>query len=105
MKVTRLVPRERSLEAAAPDVRPAREAMVCLVGEQPVPNLLPIRHYRLARLALVRSILTRRVASNLESLLKDDCEVHSLEVEPYELIAARAALGSFLEEGAGRGRG
>lgn len=70
--------------------------MICLVGEQPVPNLLPIRHCRPKQVVLVYSATTKRVSDNLERLLKGKFSVLSHEVPPYDIAAAQESLAGYL---------
>lgn len=48
----------------------APTTMICLIGEQPIPNLLPILHYRPNCVLLVHSQRTLRVAENLAAVVK-----------------------------------
>lgn len=48
----------------------APTTMVCLIGEQPIPNLLPILHYKPSCVLLVHSQRTLRVAENLAAVVK-----------------------------------
>lgn len=45
------------------------DILVCLIGEQPVPNLLPIRQYRPKKVVLVHSTKTAGISKNLERIL------------------------------------
>jgi hypothetical protein len=72
--------------------------MVCLVGEQPVPNLLPIRHCQPQQVVLVHSELTKRVSDNLEQLLGRQVSVLSHKVPPYDLIGAQKSLAEYLSQ-------
>lgn len=71
--------------------------MICLVGEQPVPNLLPIRHCKPSQVLLARSDTTKRVSDNLEQLLKGDFAVIPHDVPPYDIVAARKSLVECLD--------
>ncbi len=78
--------------------------MICLVGDQPVPNLLPFLHYRPARMLLVH---TERVApaANLAAVVKKlgGCEVEFCSVPPYRIAEATEAIegkiGELVENG------
>lgn len=48
----------------------APTTMLCLIGEQPIPNLLPILHYKPSCVLLVHSQRTLRVAENLAAVVK-----------------------------------
>lgn len=65
------------------------EVMVCLVGEQPVPNLLPIKHLKPGIVVLVHSDRTRSVSENLQRFLREDKEWSGkVTVEPLFLAEA-----------------
>jgi hypothetical protein len=74
------------------------QVMVCLVGEQPVPNLLPIRFLSPKQVVLVHSDFTKRVSENLEQLLKGRFTVHLLEVSPYDIDKVVLSIDEFLSE-------
>jgi hypothetical protein len=76
--------------------------MVCLIGEQPAPNLIPILHYRPAVVVPVYSERTHSVACNLEKTLESNSdykpEIHRLEVEhPFSIELTRDKLRSLIE--------
>jgi hypothetical protein len=78
-------------DRAAP--RPsAGTVMVCLVGEQPIPNLLPIRHFKPAQVILLETPTTKRVGDNLKRLLQPAFEIYSHPCSPYEIVTAQDAL-------------
>lgn len=77
-------------------MEPANAVMICLVGEQPVPNLLPIRHCRPVRVALIETSTTRRVGDNLERLLEPGFGVLRHTLPPYDIVAGENALNQFL---------
>jgi hypothetical protein len=70
--------------------------MICLVGEQPVPNVLPIRHYRSQQVLLVHSDFTRRVTDNLQRFLQGECATLSCDVPAYEMVQAQHDLAQRL---------
>jgi hypothetical protein len=62
--------------------------MVCLVGEQPIPNLLPILHYHPDAVVLVHSDYTERVADRLQAVVTQEqpgISVRKCLVEPYSV--------------------
>jgi len=73
-------------------------AIVCLVGEQPVPNLLPIWHLRLRQIILIESPTTKRVGDNIEALLKPQHEVLRRKIDPYDVVSAENALRTLLND-------
>ena len=64
--------------------------MISLVGEQPAPNLLPIRRYKPATVVLAYTDRTERVQTNIASVIGGD--TIPLEVHPYEMESIRSAL-------------
>ncbi|PSM32305.1 DUF1887 family CARF protein [Haliangium sp. UPWRP_2] len=70
------------------------DTMVCLVGEQPIPNLLPILHVRPRRTILAHTHLTQQIAINLhETLLwRGISGVEYLLVEPYDIAETTQKL-------------
>jgi|SRR5947209_4175205 len=71
--------------------------MLCLVGEQPVPNILPIRHCKPDEVALIHTRTTKRVSDNLAPLLKKDCRVIPFEITAYDILKARSSLEKLIE--------
>ncbi len=63
--------------------------LISLVGEQPIPNLLPVRFLQPEGTVLAFTSTTERVARRLESLIPG-AELHP--VPPYNLIEARQTL-------------
>lgn len=63
--------------------------MLCLVGEQPIPNLLPVLALKPDRVLLAYTDTTERVAKNLEKIIQDAVLHH---VDPYNLFQARLDL-------------
>lgn len=73
-----------------------RTAMVLLVGEQPAPNLLPVRHMRPDTVVLVYTDGTCRVATNLRALLEPGIKCLLCPVQPFEITYTSGKLQSFL---------
>ncbi|MDW8322375.1 MAG: DUF1887 family CARF protein [Armatimonadota bacterium] len=77
------------------------DVMVCLVGEQPVPNLLPIRHLKPSIVVFAYSDRTDQVYNNLRQFLNQrhpEIQVLSLEVRPYDILDAYTNLKQFLAQ-------
>jgi len=74
--------------------------MICLVGEQPLPNLLPVRYEEPEHVVLAYTQSTREVSDRLEKVLRGEALVYPLEVLPFNIPAIRSALEEFI---AGRG--
>ncbi|HKZ78458.1 MAG TPA: DUF1887 family CARF protein [Pyrinomonadaceae bacterium] len=70
--------------------------MVCLVGEQPVANLLPVRHCLPARVILVYSERTKQVSQNLQQLIAKAAEVSSHKLDVYNLNSVKTRLGEIV---------
>jgi len=66
--------------------------MVFLVGEQPLPNLLPAKHLRPDAGILVHTDRTGRIARNLKSLLEPGIPSELLGVDPYDLASIESRL-------------
>lgn len=69
--------------------------MICLVGEQPVPNLLPVRHCKPSSVVLAYSDTTKRVHDNLVKFFSQkhpELEVESINIPPYDLVEAYACF-------------
>lgn len=64
--------------------------MVSLVGEQPVPNLLPPRYEKVDKVLFVYTDRTRPVYDRVKPLL--ECETDGCEVPPYEMQTIRDTL-------------
>ncbi len=66
--------------------------IVSLVGQQPIPNLLPIRHIKPRAVLLVYSDFTQRAAEKLTQLVEDDLVVWPLLTEAYAITNIRDNL-------------
>lgn len=66
--------------------------MVALVGEQPLPNLLPVRQYHPEGVLFVYSKRTQPVYERLKAVLEDETKVHGLETDAYDIVAIIEAL-------------
>jgi hypothetical protein len=71
--------------------------LVCLVGEQPIPNLLPIREFQPDKVILVFSERTKKVSDNLKNLFGKR-QTEFLKVSnPYDIIGCENELQEFLK--------
>lgn len=66
--------------------------LISLIGEQPIPNLLPILHQRPATAILVHSAFTEPAAKRLCRLLPTSCQGDLWLVDAYAVEATRQAL-------------
>jgi hypothetical protein len=73
-----------------------KRAMILLVGEQPVPNLLPARRVKPDTAVLVYTERTRRVAENLKELLETNCNCLLCKVHPYHISEILDEVRKFL---------
>ena len=66
--------------------------MLSLIGEQPIPNLLPLRHQPPEVAVLVYSDLTVKAAGRLAKLLPQGCQGEPCPVSAYDIAAAKQAM-------------
>jgi hypothetical protein len=66
--------------------------LVTLVGEQPIPNLLPMRALRPEALLLVYTARTEPVARRLGGLAGPETEVAYVKTDAYDIIGIRKVL-------------
>jgi hypothetical protein len=72
--------------------------LVSLIGEQPIPNLLPIRRFAPAENLLVYTSRTEAVAHRLRRLISaSDGLQDDLKASPYDIAGLRQALQTRLE--------
>lgn len=74
------------------------KVMISLVGEQPVPSLLPIRHLQPAEIALIHTHASKRVGDNLKPLLQKASRVILFEVTPYDILKVKASLEKLVSD-------
>lgn len=72
--------------------------MVSLVGEQPIPNLLPIKYYQPDLVLLVYSNFTQRAAKRFARLIKNETRVLELEVDAYDIVTVQEKIAGKLRE-------
>lgn len=72
--------------------------MIALIGEQPIPNLLPIRHDKPKEVLLVRTDRTKIVGDRLRKILEPDVSVFFCDVDPYDISAIYCNLSDRVEE-------
>lgn len=70
--------------------------MVCLVGEQPMPNLLAARHLHPGRVVLAFTDKVSQHCARLEAVLKTAHVVFSIPVTAYDILATGRQLAEFL---------
>lgn len=72
--------------------------MVSLIGEQPIPNLLPIRYQTPAEVVLVCTDRTEKAAGRLGELLPDGCAAIYCHVSAYDVQEITSALQCLIKE-------
>jgi hypothetical protein len=70
--------------------------MIALVGEQPLPNFLPVRHYHPSEVLLIYTEKTRQKYENLKVTLQKEVNVYGLETEAYDISTIARALNEEL---------
>ena len=77
-----------------------QNVMVLLVGEQPAPNVLPLRHYRPGQVALVHTDLTADLAGRIAGVVGAEFNVLQpfCKTEPFLVDAIRRELNAYLAE-------
>jgi len=71
---------------------------ISLIGEQPIPNLLPIRYRPPGMVVQVYTDRTRAAAGRLERLLPDGCEAVPCLVSAYDIQKIVHTLRALIEE-------
>ena len=66
--------------------------ILSLIGEQPIPNLLPIRYLNPRAAILVHSDFTEKSAKQLTNVIHAQLEVSFLPVDAYQIDQIQAAL-------------
>jgi len=72
--------------------------MFSLVGEQPAPNVLPLRHFRPDKIALVHTDLTADLANRIAGVINAEFEVIRpfCKTEPYLVNKIRTELTDYI---------
>jgi hypothetical protein len=66
--------------------------LISLIGDQPIPNLLPIRHLKPGATLAVHSNLTEKAAGRLKKLIAGEVDFWPLLVDAYDIQGIREAL-------------
>ncbi|MGH9890492.1 MAG: DUF1887 domain-containing protein [bacterium] len=72
------------------------KVMVSLIGEQPLPNLLPIRHEQPKEVLLAYTRETEDVGKRLQEVLERHAHIHLLEVRPFNIEATGRLLRDYI---------
>lgn len=71
--------------------------MIALVGEQPLPNFLPVRHYHPSDVVLVYTARTQQKYEYLKATLQKEVKVRGLQTDPYDISEIAKALDKELD--------
>lgn len=72
--------------------------LISLVGEQPAPNVLPIRHFAPEQIVLVCTKRTLRLSENIAAVLGERVVRPFCETEAYYVDAIKASLLQYIEQ-------
>ncbi len=73
--------------------------MIALIGEQQLPNFLPVRHYSPSDVLLVYTEKTRQQYENLKAVLEQkQVNVYGVRTEPYDISAIVGAINEELTQ-------
>jgi hypothetical protein len=72
--------------------------MIALIGEQPIPNLLPIKHNKPSTVLLVRTNRTKSVSERLEKVAQNETSVSFCDVDPYDIPKIHQQLSQALNQ-------
>lgn len=91
----KMLKNSESAESAKADISSlAKPVMICLIGEQPVPNILPIRACKTKEVCLVYTERTEPISENLAKLLT---QKRRLQVPAYNVVKIYEELAAFIE--------
>ncbi len=74
--------------------------IISLIGEQNLPNLLPILHLKPERVILVYTDLTEKTAVRLTKLIQDQVEVTQVQVDAYNIEETKEKLATAVSTSA-----
>lgn len=66
--------------------------MIALVGEQVLPNFLPVQHYHPSDILLVYTTTKQQVHERLKATLQKEVKVHELKTDPYDILTIAESL-------------
>lgn len=77
----------------------AKMVMITLIGEQPIPNLLPLRHCRPSEAVFLCTDRTRQVAERLKRLVKEKDQIAAdiILTSPYDMRKIKGDLEKFIQ--------
>jgi|GEM_PF-6949916 len=82
------------------------KVMICLVGEQTIPNLLAVLHYKPAAVVLVHSDRTERHATNFARVISANTssQTELCPAAAYDVAAAATSIRTLLAQAQWRGQ-
>ncbi|NTV64452.1 MAG: DUF1887 family protein [Oscillochloris sp.] len=72
--------------------------MIALVGGQPLPNLLPVRHYNPAAVLLIYTESTQPVYKRLLTALQEGSQVFGLKTDAYDIAVIERQIDQKLHD-------
>jgi hypothetical protein len=73
--------------------------MIALIGEQPLPNFLPVLHFKPDNVVFIYTTRTQRIFENLKTVLeKQKLNVYGVETGPYDIETIANALNRGFEK-------
>lgn len=72
--------------------------LISLVGEQPAPNVLPIRHFAPEQVALVCTKRTLKFAENIAAVIGANVVRPFCETDAYRVDSIKASLMQYIEQ-------
>ena len=74
------------------------KTMILLVGEQPAPNLLPMRHFNPSQVLLVYSGRTEKTAKRLQRVIGSQCQTFDCPTDAYRVEVIRQDIQTQIAE-------
>jgi hypothetical protein len=72
--------------------------MIALVGAQPLPNFLPVRHYHPDSILLVYTTTTKQPYERQKIVLQKEVKVYEIETDPYDIPTIMKDIHKKLDE-------
>ncbi|OQY88128.1 MAG: hypothetical protein B6D41_11245 [Chloroflexi bacterium UTCFX4] len=71
--------------------------LISLVGDQPAPNVIPVRHFAPKQVALIHTKLTQRRAEYIADVLGKSVVHPFCQTEAYRVDSIKASLSEYIE--------
>ncbi|NTW03804.1 MAG: hypothetical protein HGA19_21445 [Oscillochloris sp.] len=72
--------------------------MIALIGGQPLPNLLPVRHYKPEAVLLVYTDAMQHIYDRLLRTLQGDTLVYGMNADAYDIAAIERQIEQKLRD-------